>query len=188
MMGFGQLGKADYMDYERLERRLESAGVDIGLAEMHGRVAAVVCTVPDLKQSRRLQLALDWLAVDGIEQDILASLDEVFVQTAESLHEFSDFDFRLLLPGDDHALSDRFLALTCWCSGFLSQLGESELAGALLSHEEIEEILVDFQRIAAMSDDIQDAEENETDMIEIYEYIRVGVLMVQAISLELLQP
>ncbi|SVB98206.1 uncharacterized protein METZ01_LOCUS251060, partial [marine metagenome] len=28
MMCFGQLGKADCMDYERLERRLESVGVD----------------------------------------------------------------------------------------------------------------------------------------------------------------
>lgn len=187
-MGFGQLGKADCMDYERLERRLESAGVDMGLSEMHGRMACVVCSVPELKQPQRLQLASDWLAVSGVEQDILVSLDEVFIQTAESLHEFSDFDFRLLLPGDDHSLGDRFLAVTCWCSGFLSQLGESKLAGVLLNHEEVEEILVDFQRIAAMSDDIQDAEENETDMIEIYEYIRVGVLMVQAICLELSKP
>ena len=58
----------------------------------------------------------------------------------------------------------------------------------MLNHEEVEEILVDFQLIAAMSDDIQDAEENETDMIEIYEYVRVGVLMVQAICLELSKP
>jgi hypothetical protein len=187
-MCFGQLGKADCMDYERLERRLESVGVDIGLAEMHGRMASVVCSVPDLKQSQRLQLASDWLAVDRVEQDILVSLDEVFVQTAESLHEFSDFDFRLLLPGDDHALSDRFLALTCWCSGFLSQLGESKLASELLNHEEVEEILVDFQRIAAMSDDIQDAEENETDMIEIYEYVRVGVITVWTIPDKLPEP
>ena len=63
------------MDYERLERRLESVGVDIGLAEMHGRMASVVCSVPDLKQSQRLQLASDWLAVDRVEQDILVSLD-----------------------------------------------------------------------------------------------------------------
>jgi hypothetical protein len=187
MMGFGLLGKVDYMDYEQLERRLEAAGVDIGLAEMHGRVAAVVCSMPDLQQAERLQLASSWLEVDKVEPEILASLDEMFVQTSESLHEFSDFDFRILLPGDDHALSDRFLALTCWCSGFLSQLGESESVRALLKHEEVKEILMDFQRIAAMSDEIPDAEENETDMIEIYEYIRVGVLMVQAVCREILK-
>jgi len=188
MMGFGQLGKVDCMDYEQLERRLESAGVDIGVAEMHGRVTAVVCSMPDLQQPERLRLASIWLEVDKVEPEILDRIDQIFVQTSESLQEFSDNDFRILLPGDEHALGDRFLALTCWCSGFLSQLGESELAQALVKHEEVEEILMDFQRIAAMSDEIPDAEENETDMIEIYEYIRVGVLMVQAVCRELIKP
>ena len=44
--------------------------------------------------------------------------------------------------------------------------------------EDATEILTDFARIAGISDEVTDGEENEVDLMEILEYVRISVLLI----------
>jgi len=67
-----------------------------------------------------------------------------------------------------------------WCRGFLGGLG---LSGANLESglsEDGAEILRDFGTIAASRFEYDDAEEDETALTEVLEFIRVGVMLLHA--------
>ncbi|MGB0135267.1 UPF0149 family protein [Dokdonella sp.] len=91
----------------------------------------------------------------------------------------SELGFEPLLPGDDVALSERAEALVEWCRGFLGGVG---LASGKQSSNELSEdareIVQDFSTIAASSFDYGDDDEDETALIEVLEFVRVGVLLL----------
>ena len=98
----------------------------------------------------------------------------------ESLGEFSDFDFSLIIPSDDESIAERVEAVSLWCSGFLSGYGES---GRQLSSDDasdVKEALLDLSRIASMSGEVPEGEENESDLTEIVEFVRISTLLIFA--------
>ncbi|MCW8926575.1 MAG: UPF0149 family protein, partial [Xanthomonadales bacterium] len=81
---------------------------------------------------------------------------------------------------DNELLEERTMALASWCSGFLAGLGSSgkDLTQAL--SEEANEALRDFHEISkAVVADTRETEEEETAFVELVEYLRVAVLMIQ---------
>ena len=103
---------------------------------------------------------------------------------AEINHE--TFDFSLLLPEYECAIDDRMLALSDWCSGFSLGLSMGGLQDKMLSNEDVKEFIQDVQYIAeACVKPESDSDENtEQSLVEIEEYVRMGVLLLN----EELQP
>ena len=63
------------------------------------------------------------------------------------------------------------------CSGFLSGLGE--FGNRLVELEGLtNEALADLARIAALTDEVPEGEDNEVDLVEIEEFVRVSVLLI----------
>ena len=89
-----------------------------------------------------------------------------------------EMGFDLLLPDDDVSTGVRGQGLYIWCRGFLSGFGvtgryqESELS------EEIREVLTDLAKISALDVEVPNSNENEGDLLEIIEYVRMSAIML----------
>jgi uncharacterized protein YgfB (UPF0149 family) len=83
-----------------------------------------------------------------------------------------------LLPAPDEPVERRAEALVEWCRGFLGGVGLSGTPTAALSAD-ANEVLADLGRIAASRFDYDDAEEDETALSEVLEFVRVGVLLLR---------
>ena len=116
----------------------------------------------------------DWLIGGGERADaeLVQWLDQLFEATLTELEEFSDFQFRILMPDDDASIDARSQALKSFCAGFLSDLGSYHF------DEEVTEALTDLERIAALREEVGESEENESDLFEIVEFVRVSVLFI----------
>ena len=82
-----------------------------------------------------------------------------------------DLGFEPLLPALDAPLETRADALVEWCRGFLGGVGLSGSAARLLSAD-ASEVLADIGRIAASRFDYDDAEEDESALTEVLEFVQ----------------
>ena len=163
--------------FPNFQDELSSHKTDLHPSELHGRLIGYACAVQAGSDvDRRSSLYRTWL--DGDVSDGLREiLEAAHSHALEHLDEFSDFEFALLMPSDDEPIGIRAGALAHWCSGFLSGFGES---GRNIEGEDVKEAMQDLSRIAAMTDDVPEGEENEVDLNEIIEFVRVSVLLVFA--------
>jgi uncharacterized protein YgfB (UPF0149 family) len=166
--------------FEHFCDELSRASVDLHPSELHGMVVGYLCAVKDSSNAgQRRSLFEVWM--DGQATSSLVNiLEEAFKHSLESLGEYADFDFTLIIPEDDEEISERAKAVALWCSGFLSGFGESGLQLDAAAASDAREALQDMGRIAAMSEEVTDGEENESDLTEIVEFIRISVLLVFA--------
>ena len=161
-----------------IQHELISQGFDQHASELHGRLVGYLCAVKEQSsQHRRDALYRDWL--DGEPAgELKVLLEAAYKNTVDNLGEYSDFDFNLLIPADDQPIGERAMAVSLWCSGFLSGFGES---GRTLEHgSDVAEAMTDLGRIAAMTEEVPEGEENEADLVEIIEFVRISALLVFA--------
>jgi uncharacterized protein YgfB (UPF0149 family) len=165
--------------YSTYKQELSVLNNGIHPSELHGLLVGYLCAVKaSSEKGQRQALYSDWLG-GSVPDRLLDLLEAAQAQVLEDLDEYADFGFRVLLPDDESALADRAEALGLWCSGFLSGYGGSgRLSGGL--SENVEEALADLGRIAAMSDEVPEGEENEADLTEIEEFVRISTLLIFA--------
>lgn len=132
-----------------------------------------MCANPGTTTSVRVTAYNDWLGAD-VDAVLEGHLNTLFDATEAELDEFSDFQFRVLMPDDDVAIDIRSKSLKSFCAGFLSGFGATK------SGDDGKEALADFERIAALRETVEESEENEADLFEIMEYVRVSVLLIFA--------
>ena len=165
--------------FENFSNELNSHKIGLQAAELHGMIVGYVCGAKkDVSDSSRHLIYENWL---GVEPSLtIVNLFESFYSAAEeNLDEFADFEFRLLLPPDEVAIGERVAAVATWCSGFLSGLSESGRRIDRLEGDAAE-ALADLNKISAMTSSVVEGEENEADLTEIEEFIRVSVLVIFA--------
>ena len=167
-------------DFAAVNGALSAGGSLVEAAECHGVLCGILCT----SGSTDMQ---GWVG------HLFASRDESADISAESLRILHDvhqgtlaginhtsLEFSLLLPEDEYSLNDRMLALSDWCSGFSLGLSMGGLQESMLGNDEVREFIQDVQYIAeACVKPDDDSEENtEQSLVEIEEYLRMGVLFL----------
>jgi uncharacterized protein YgfB (UPF0149 family) len=159
--------------YLTIDKIIESTDTPISAAEAHGIAAGMLCVNSMTTADAWLQEVFS-ADVDLIESDRLQLLG-LFEQTQELLNS-GTFEFELFLPDDGMSLAIRLDALRHWCLGYLSGVGftstNSDWSGD--SAEMLKDI-VEFTRVDANAD----GEEDETALVELHEYIRVGVQVIR---------
>jgi len=105
-----------------------------------------------------------------------AALMHLFDDT-RSLLASDDFEFDLFLPDDDVLLSAQVEALTYWCQGFLLGVGLTHATSDL--SKEAREILKDIIEFTKLDTEAE-GEEDESDFMEVTEYIRSAVLLLRS--------
>lgn len=157
-----------------LAKQLETDKEVASASEVHGFVAGWIAAGTAWASARSaLQESLELSPSADLEQ----LLDKTSTEVAEGLSDV-DFGFEILLPDDEAGLNKRRIALSEWCQGFLTGFGltgrfqDSELS------DEVRELLQDFAQISQVDDELPEDEENESDLTEITEYVRMGAIMV----------
>lgn len=174
-------------DITTLDASLFKLNAAMGAAESHGALCGMLCARGSTDFS-------EWMSHVLGEQGA-GSLRETTSQLAD-LHQFTlerlndpDGDFHLLLPDDDESLVERTEALATWCQGFVYGLAAGGISENSELPEDTRDLLLDFIEISRagheMDDiDIEVDEEDELAFVEIMEFVRTGVLLIN----EELQP
>ena len=163
-------------DHDELDRALEHAGIAAGAAEVHGTLTGLLCT-PNGAQ-------VDWRALisnppgDELPPDLALKLTLLFQHTQISLQSVN-YEFEPLLPGDDHSLSQQTESLADWCRGYVLGMIAGGIKEVTSLPGDAGEIVNDIIRISqADVADAEDDEQAERALVELTEYIRVGVQLV----------
>ena len=86
----------------------------------------------------------------------------------------------LLLPQNIVVDTARLTALRDWCQGFLYGFGLGGEAVARTLSEQSQEWLRDIAEITRLdTNDVDNSSENQSALIEIEEYLRVGVMLIR---------
>ncbi len=154
-------------------------------SELHGVLCAHSLKLKMADNSAADELAR-WLDLTNVQVNIL--VDALHEEHGALLSD--DMDYQLYLPLDSTDLSLRTQSLAAWCGGFVSGIGVYEdwlpeapsttTDVANSNDAEVREAIADLSQIAkAGLDNEQGSQEQEQAFVEIVEYVRVAVLLIQ---------
>jgi len=149
-------------------------------AELHGLLCGILCFDAHLDCDRWLHYAQEALTDGSAWSESVGNLLAKVLELGAAQMNSPDWSVKLLLPDDDAPLRQRVNALGHWCHGLLYGLGMSqpEQHGAL--SKESWEFLDDVTDIAQIGFDTDaTGESDEAAFVEVVEYLRVGLLMIQ---------
>ncbi len=168
--------------YQHYDDQLSSHGIELHPSELHGLLIGYLCAVKGgAAKNQRQAIYRAWIG-DEVPAGLAELLEASFASAMENLDEFADFDFTLLIPGDDVSIAERARGVGAWCGGFLAGFGESGRQLDPDKDAEVSEAMSDLAKIAGMTDEVPDSEENEADLMEIVEFVRISALLIFAAS------
>ncbi|MDE2307848.1 MAG: UPF0149 family protein [Xanthomonadaceae bacterium] len=146
-------------------------------SDLHGSLCGYLAGGGSLRQVPVLAaLQLDGQAVSPAPAD--RALLERLARQCETELADSELGFEPLLPEDDRPLAERVEAMVDWCRGFLGGFGLAGATAHAQLSDEAQEILRDLGMIAGSSFDLGDQDEDEDALIEVQEFVRMGVMLL----------
>ena len=147
-------------------------------AEIHGLLCGYLSAGARFSHDAWLKLAAELTDITEFRHESSKlALTDLYDGVVAQL-EKTDFSFQLLLPDDDLSLAERAEALGSWCQGYLTGFG---LQGGHTNEsltDELKEALGDMEQIAQIEIAPEDDEDNESDLTELQEYVRMASMMV----------
>ena len=165
------------MTFEELARLLDVEGFEESPEEIHGLLCGRVAGGERLAGEEFRTAIIE--TVDSEPEMVDNSVAELESLYRHIIAAFGDMDlgFRPLLPPDDRPLEDRVAALAVWCECFLSGLGEAGLSDTSTLSEDALDSIKDLAAIAQAGLEGEPQEEDESDLAELQESVRVAALM-----------
>lgn len=164
------------VSYANLAAALTAMRIGVGASELHGSLSGYVCGGGNAGSVlSALELESGDSQPDDADQRLLG---ELYAETRLQLDD-PELGFEPLLPDAARPLAERGDALVDWCRGFLGGLGLSGQAGGHGLSEEGAEILRDLDTIAASHFSYDEADD-ENSLMEVFEFVRIGVLLLYA--------
>ncbi len=171
-------------EFYTLEDSLLRVEADFTASEVHGIACAVLAFNNQYAEKAWQIQVLKGDAQDFYIQETRRLLTQLFNTTLTQLNS-GDLDFELLLPPEQDSLEAQVAALQKWCQGFAFGLALSGLKTMQDLPEDTRDWVQDVVKIGAAGEmDVHDEDESETAFIELAEFVRVGVLLMN----EELQP
>lgn len=151
-------------------------------SESHGLLCALFSFGAEVK----FTAWSDSLMTKSLEEGDLVAISAL--QTMKKLFDYTkkQFDekglsFDLFIPEDEEELAYRAEGLANWIKGFLSGVGLFGLDYESTTNKEVKEAIQDLMQISYMDHDVLgDDEDSEADFIELLEYTRVAVLLIDS--------
>lgn len=171
-------------EFYTLEDSLLRVEADFTASEVHGIACAVLAFNNQYAEKAWQIQVLKGDTQDFYIQETRRLLKQLFNTTLTQLNS-GDLDFELLLPPEQDSLEAQVAALQKWCQGFAFGLALSGLKTMQDLPEDTRDWVQDVVKIGAAGEmDVHDEDESETAFIELAEFVRVGVLLMN----EELQP
>jgi uncharacterized protein YgfB (UPF0149 family) len=158
------------LDYTIAKEAFEKFSSTDTMASAHGILCGYACVNVDITLENWLYEVLEEYSPD----DDFSVLASIFNTTLEELSD-PELNFHLLID-EDNGLTIMAIDIKDWCNGFLTGLGLTQVQ---TGDEEIVEILESISHIASLDSSITETVENSNDLMEIVEFVRMSVLLVQ---------
>ena len=158
--------------YQELDQKLRSTAFNSGAPEAHGLLTGLACRGVSVQE---LQNKLYLFQLNS-DQDLilLQGLFELILRDLQS----STLTYHLLLPGDDTSPVVRTDEIANWCGGYMQGFCHDGDTAFSDSNETIREMLQDIMNMGGLYLEETSMEEAEKAMMEIEEYLRVGVQLI----------
>ncbi len=164
-------------DFDELQEVLESQDAQMGVSEIHGLAAGMLCVQLNADFNKWLAALFDTEEqFNGLTKDDMQSLAGLFNGTLELLKS-DQFIFDLLLPHDDERIAVRANALSEWCQGFLYGVAYMGVGDDKDWTDESRGVLRDLMEISRLDSDNSD-DTDEQAFIELHEYVRMAVQLL----------
>jgi yecA family protein len=168
-----------------LEELLYRMDASMGAAEAHGALCGMLCARGTVELSEWVDhVVSEQEQGSDLLHDVVHKLSELHQATLDMISDASG-DFKLLLPDDDDSLPERVEAIAAWCQGFIYGLAAGGIQQESELPEDAEELLKDMVEISRAGQDVDDVgdeaaneDEDEVALMEIEEYVRMGVLLI----------
>ena len=161
--------------FDVLADLLLKLGVYSSPAELHGLLCAKLASDANFSTE-------DWMSTAAVflEQTSLSSAEAEQLLTAEIAITreqlcSAEFGLELVLPGDDDEVAARVESIGRWCVGFVAGIDRGK-TGQL--SEEARESLADLNEIANIEIPEDTQADEEQDLVEIIEYVRLAATMI----------
>ncbi|MCU7834236.1 MAG: YecA family protein [gamma proteobacterium symbiont of Taylorina sp.] len=166
------------INIELIMRSLTNVGSETTPSEAHGVLCGLLCGNNKIKSSQwKSHLAHDVLPGDLLADEAQQILDVLYNQTIVSMAD-NDLTFYPLLPEDENNIII-LEAIAQWAQGFLMGLSLMGIREFSDYPEEVEEFVGTMASLSdADSYDLADDESDEEAIVELIEFIRMGVLLV----------
>ena len=167
-------------DYATIASTLQRCGSRHTPAESQGFALGInVAGIAEPLTAWQQELYSDFDPSDVLANECRLVLDRLFEEVFGQQDD-TTFELVLLLPQDITVDSGRLSAVRDWCQGFLYGFG---LGGADINarlSEQAQELLRDFTEITRLdTSNVENDAENQSALIEIEEYLRVGVMLIR---------
>lgn len=172
---------SDHITYQNVINTLQCHHAAVFPAEFHGYMCGIICGGNYTENEAGFRVVLGMLQDENFNsKEAKAMAAELMLNTFHQLHDIN-CNFNLLLPDDEQSIGLRSHALAVWCQNFLGGLGLSGIDSKKIQQKEIDEAILDIASIAKLKyEDLldQDNEEQEMELMELIEYVRVAVLLI----------
>lgn len=172
------------MDFQQVSEALSPYPELESPAFIQGMLIGLICGDNDIQEAVWIKKLVEEAEIKSVKESFLKALDEMYQSTNKGLNG-SGFELTFCLPDDDEPLPIRALMLGQLSEGILYGLG---LIGVLNGAENeipqtVRELVEDFGQIAridvaGLGDDLEITEEDESDFVELVEFVKVGVLTI----------
>lgn len=153
---------------------------EFSAAEAHGIASGMLCTNDNAEFASWLAQLLPGAILTDEDKTQMQAL---FEQTKSLLAcQDNSFSYHLFLPDDDQPLTHRIEALRDWCIGFLFAIGCNRAKQLDSESREIVQDIIEFSKLdseIAADMDAQDSQEHETALMEIQEYLKTAIMILQ---------
>ncbi len=173
------------MDNFEIDIALQEAEADYNAAEAQGIACGLLSVHISADIIAWVKMIFGEMREDDAKQTHAIELSgKLFEETKLSLQD-SNLGFELLLPDEDEDLYSRFSRLQEWCSAYVVGITMAGIEDTRKLPDDSRELIADFTEIGTSGDfDLNDEDASEEAFLEISEYVRVGVLLIN----EELQP
>ena len=178
-----------FPDISQLEGLLYDVDAAFGAAESHGVLCGMLCAQGATEASQwMLHVLGEHEETSEMLQQAGKKLMQIHQLSVEQMND-SAVEFELMLPDDEEPLEARVAALGAWCQGFVYGLAVGGVRENTELPEDSKELIADILEISRagyMADDEAeqnidtdgDIEEDEIALMEVIEYVRMGVLLI----------
>ena len=162
--------------YDALTTALGRVNSQLTAAECHGLIAGALNTQNTTLISRFFTDDAELVKGDVEFSELISQL----VHLTAAGYSDEDFNFQLLLPDDSISLQERSRALAEWCGGFIMGLLESGVKEFDALPEDAAEVAKDLVEISQLDVSTDDGG-SDSDLMQLEEYVRVGVQIIYAV-------
>jgi uncharacterized protein len=166
-------GSLLYEDYQQI---IDEDGAEFSVAEAHGLMTGMLCVDQSASFDQwENEMRSTGILADYFNREALDCMTALFEGTR---NKFADggFEFSPCLPDDDYTIAERARALSEWCQGFLQGLGHANVKR--FGPGQCTEVISDLIAISDVDPNSND-EDDEDSLMELIEYVRVGVELIR---------